>query len=172
MFLPMKHCLLPALLLACTAAQAADPPKVVTKDEIVQGLNKPAPLTRSIAPVAKPQITTQAILFQFGTAELEGAQSLEQIRQLGQALADPRLKDAQVEIQGHTDNVGSAEFNQRLSEQRAQTIALLLTQNFGIPAQNLKPVGKGKSAPVAGTLDTQTDEQRALNRRVVVERVK
>jgi OOP family OmpA-OmpF porin len=168
----MKHHLLPALLLACTAALAADPPKVVTKDEILQGLNKPAPLTRGIAPVAKPQITTQAILFQFGTAELEGAQSQEQIRQLGEALRDPRLKDARIEIQGHTDNVGGADYNQQLSEKRAQKIAALLTQNFGIPAENVVPVGKGKSSPVAGTVESQTDEQRAQNRRVVVQRVK
>ncbi len=168
----MKHLILPALLLTSISSWAADPPKVVTKDEIVQGLNKPAPLTRSIAPVAKAQVTTQAILFQFGTAELEGTQSLEQIRQLGEALRDPRLKDAQVAVQGHTDNVGSVEFNQKLSEARAAKIVELLTQNYGIPAQNLQPVGKGKSAPIAGSVAIQTDEQRAQNRRVVVERVK
>lgn len=160
------------LLFVHGASMADGLPKVVLKEEILQRLNKPANLTRRIAPVAKVQVTTQAILFEFGTAELVGAQSLEQIRQLGEALRDPRMKEAQVIVQGHTDNVGSDEHNQKLSEARASKIVEILTQKYGVPSRSLKAVGKGRSEPVAGTVQSQTEEQRAHNRRVIFERVK
>ncbi len=179
----MRTSTLPVVAALALTAAAQDAPKVVPKEEIVNTLTQPvtAPeqtrsLTRSferkLVAVPRPQISTRAILFKFGTAEPEGAQSYEQIRQLGEALRDPRLKDAQLEVQGHTDNVGSDDYNQKLSEQRAAKIVELLTTLYQIPPGNLKATGKGKLEPAAGTRDSQTDEQRALNRRVVVQRVK
>jgi outer membrane protein OmpA-like peptidoglycan-associated protein/Tol biopolymer transport system component len=67
----------------------------------------------------------------------------------------------EVEISGHTDNTGSVEYNQKLSELRAQTVVTYLSQQ-GIDSRKLKPVGYGDQKPVA---ENGTEEGRALNRR-------
>lgn len=68
-------------------------------------------------------------------------------------------------IVGHTDSVGSEKFNQKLSEERAQTVANYFTSN-GISADRLSVVGVGESEPVASN---DTAEGRAKNRRVEIE---
>lgn len=70
--------------------------------------------------------------------------------------------DLRLEIQGHTDNVGSAEYNQKLSESRATSVVAWLTGK-GIAAGRLTAHGYGLSQPVA---DNSSDEGRARNRRV------
>jgi OmpA-OmpF porin, OOP family len=72
--------------------------------------------------------------------------------------------DAQVEVQGHTDWVGSDKYNQALSERRANSVkAYLVTQ--GIAASRITTKGFGKSQPIA---DNATAKGRAENRRVVI----
>lgn len=67
-----------------------------------------------------------------------------------------------VEVAGHTDNVGTAEANQKLSQERAQAVLAALVQR-GIPASRLVATGYGQTTPVA---DNRTEEGRAKNRRV------
>jgi OOP family OmpA-OmpF porin len=67
-----------------------------------------------------------------------------------------------VEIQGHTDSVGSDEFNQKLSERRAQSVMEYFIGQ-GIAKNRLTAVGFGESKPVASN---ETDAGRAKNRRV------
>jgi outer membrane protein OmpA-like peptidoglycan-associated protein len=67
----------------------------------------------------------------------------------------------EVEIAGHTDNTGSAEHNQTLSEQRAQAVVDYLVGK-GIDPKKLKPAGYGHRKPVA---ENVTEEGRAQNRR-------
>ena len=69
-----------------------------------------------------------------------------------------------VGIYGHTDNVGSAAVNQRLSEQRADAVAGSL-QSFGVPQARMQTRGFGYTQPVASN---DTDEGRAQNRRVEI----
>lgn len=69
-----------------------------------------------------------------------------------------------VEIQGHTDNTGTEEFNQQLSEKRAQSVVRYLTEN-GIDSQRLNSAGYGESKPVA---TNETAEGRRLNRRTTI----
>lgn len=68
-----------------------------------------------------------------------------------------------VEIAGHTDAVGTKEYNQGLSLRRAQAVKNYLTKK-GIDARRVKPVGYGKSKPLASNDDEQGG--RELNRRV------
>jgi OmpA-OmpF porin, OOP family len=70
--------------------------------------------------------------------------------------------DLKLEIQGHTDNVGSDEYNQRLSESRAVSVVTWLT-NKGIAPGRLTAQGYGMKQPIA---DNGSDEGRARNRRV------
>jgi OmpA-OmpF porin, OOP family len=65
---------------------------------------------------------------------------------------------------GHTDLAGSQEFNDKLSMQRAQTVAKFLIK-AGIPAQQIEIAGRGKREPVVHTADGVPNQ---LNRRVVI----
>ena len=69
-----------------------------------------------------------------------------------------------VEVAGHTDSTGSEEYNQGLSERRAQTVSQYLVSR-GISGQRLLTVGMGELRAVA---DNSTPEGRALNRRVEI----
>ena len=63
-------------------------------------------------------------------------------------------------VVGHTSASGSAAYNQKLSERRAQSVAKFLTERFGIDPKVIKPVGKGESEPVS--------DDPSLNRRMEV----
>ncbi len=71
-------------------------------------------------------------------------------------------KDADVLVEGHTDNTGSAAHNQTLSERRAENVMNFMVEQ-GITQARLKSVGLGLSKPIA---DNTTKEGRAKNRRV------
>jgi OOP family OmpA-OmpF porin len=73
---------------------------------------------------------------------------------------DPKLK---VEVQGHTDSVGSDKYNMGLSKRRANAVRDYLIKKGGIAADRLTAVGFGESKPVA---PNTTTEGRAKNRRV------
>ena len=74
------------------------------------------------------------------------------------------LQDTDITIYGHTDNTGSASVNERISLQRAESVASYL-QSRGINASRIHSEGKSFNNPVA---DNDTAEGRAKNRRVEV----
>ncbi len=76
--------------------------------------------------------------------------------------------DLKVEIDGHTDNVGPAAYNMKLSEKRAQAVRQYFIDH-GVPASQLTAKGFGLTQPVA---DNSTKEGRAQNRRVELKPVK
>ena len=87
---------------------------------------------------------------------------------LGQLAAILRNQPAlRLEVQGHTDNVGNAELNRQLSQQRAEAVCLYLTAH-GVPTAQLRPVGYGGTRPVADNTDPA---RRPRNRRVVLRRL-
>lgn len=67
-------------------------------------------------------------------------------------------------VEGHTDNVGTARYNQGLSLRRAESVARELEQ-AGMPPQSIQRIGLGYSRPVA---DNASVDGRAQNRRVVI----
>lgn len=69
-----------------------------------------------------------------------------------------------VNIVGHTDNTGSLELNQSLSQRRAQSVANYLTAN-GVPGQRISVYGAGPSQPIASNA---SEAGRAQNRRVEI----
>jgi OOP family OmpA-OmpF porin len=73
-----------------------------------------------------------------------------------------KAPDVKIEIGGHTDAKGSDEYNQKLSERRAQSVVQYLVGHNVDPGR-LTSAGYGESQPVA---DNETDEGRTLNRRV------
>ncbi|MEZ0471269.1 OmpA family protein [Luteimonas salinilitoris] len=92
----------------------------------------------------------------------ESQPQIEQVLKLLQD--DPDLK---LSIDGHTDDTGSVEHNQRLSEARARSVVAALTDQ-GIDANRLKARGFGQGKPVA---DNDTEEGKADNRRVELVRL-
>jgi outer membrane protein OmpA-like peptidoglycan-associated protein len=108
-----------------------------------------------------PAIDLQ-VYFDFDSTEIT-LEAEGQLRELGKALADSKLKGATISINGHTDGKGSDAFNKRLSERRAQSIKTYLVDNFGLSASNLRTVGYGKSR-----LKNPSDPFAAANRRVEV----
>lgn len=87
------------------------------------------------------------------------------IQALGSALSDESLSTYVFEIQGHTCNLGSAEHNLKLSEQRAQAVKQYLLENFGFSDEQLHVVAYGETSP---KYYNNTEEGRIQNRRVTV----
>lgn len=72
--------------------------------------------------------------------------------------------ETRIQIEGHTDNVGSDSDNLRLSQQRAESVRNYLASN-GIMATRMQAIGYGESRPLA---DNNSDYGRAQNRRVEI----
>jgi len=73
-------------------------------------------------------------------------------------------KNVYIEIQGHTDNVGSEEYNYMLGEKRAEAVRRYLS-TVGVPLHRMSVISYGETEPVA---DNSTREGRNQNRRVVL----
>jgi outer membrane protein OmpA-like peptidoglycan-associated protein len=65
---------------------------------------------------------------------------------------------------GHTDDIGNPEYNQKLSEERAQSVAGIFL-NEGFKQTNLNVIGRGSNQPF---VPNTSDENRASNRRVAI----
>jgi OmpA-OmpF porin, OOP family len=85
----------------------------------------------------------------------------EKLRAVGTFLT--KYPDTTAQIEGHTDDVGTAEANLKLSQRRAQSVVSYLESNFPIAASRLTAVGYGDTRPVA---DNRTQEGKRMNRRI------
>ena len=144
----------------------------VDMNEAVTGKRPPAPQgTVKQAAEIKDALTSRkgmqqidlTVNFDFNsdTLTLQGRQQLEQA-----ALALKGMGTARILVQGHTDNVGSDEYNLKLSERRAQAVVReLKTMGNRLPGVDLIAKGYGEGQPV----DTNdSDLGRAKNRRVTL----
>ncbi len=104
----------------------------------------------------------ERVLFDFNKFFLK-PEAREALHLVAQILKeDPGKK---ILVVGYTDNIGSDEYNLRLSLQRAQSVADYLIYVEGIENHRMKIEGRGKSDPIA---DNSTEEGRAKNRRVEI----
>jgi outer membrane protein OmpA-like peptidoglycan-associated protein len=99
------------------------------------------------------------VLFDFGTAKLRDT-SFHELNRMVSKLQEQNK--SVIEISGHTDDVGSDEFNLKLSESRAMSVVNYLIEK-GIRPWRLKAKGYGEQVPIASN---DTEEGRTLNRRV------
>jgi outer membrane protein OmpA-like peptidoglycan-associated protein len=102
------------------------------------------------------------LLFEKGKAKLKDGLKMTLTELAG--ILKIFLIEYNIVVEGHTDNVGSAEYNQALSEQRAQAVLDFLADR-GVNRSRLKSVGHNFSKPIA---DNETEEGRAKNRRVEI----
>jgi len=121
--------------------------------------------TGSVGGELKKQLTREGrarlygIRFEFNSANIE-KDSTPALNEVITLLKEDTA--LQLSIEGHTDNIGSAESNQKLSETRAQSVKDYLVAN-GVDSARLSSVGYGLEVPIA---DNGTELGRAQNRRV------
>ena len=102
---------------------------------------------------------SEKILFGFDRSDLNGSAS-NNLDKLTTILKE--YPDTDIEIQGHTDSKGSDDYNMKLSERRASSVANYL-RGRGIASGRIKTKGYGETAPVSSN---ETESGRADNRRV------
>ncbi len=106
-------------------------------------------------------LTLGDVLFTSGRADLKAGATANLDRLVTFLNQNP---DRKVEIEGHTDNVGSDDYNQGLSQSRADSVRSFLMQQ-GISSERIVASGKGEQRPVA---DNESEGGRQQNRRVEV----
>ncbi|MBV8783438.1 MAG: OmpA family protein [Gammaproteobacteria bacterium] len=106
-------------------------------------------------------VTLSDVLFDSGQATQKPGAALALDRLASYMRQNPNTK---ILVEGHTDSVGTEEYNQALSERRAEAVASALTAR-GLPADSIRAVGRGKDYPVA---TNATVAGRQQNRRVEI----
>lgn len=181
-----------ALFAACGAVVAAEPvseskilraltPKSLTRN--LSGTKSPQEIqresfinsvrgkTRSLSVEERTEVAAIArerpsidleIYFDYNSAEIAN-KAVPDLMKLGRALTNPALQGGTFLLSGHTDAKGGADYNQGLSERRAQSVKTFLMQNFRIPGENLVSAGYGKEQ-----LKNQANPFAPENRRVQV----
>ncbi len=130
--------------------------------------------TRGLAKVpragfeSKKREATTHVLFETGSVLLKSADSFQQLdiagRSFKKALEIGKADRWVIEVAGHTDNVGSAQNNLKLSKERAEAIRQYLLQTYGLPPNVVIAHGYGDTQPIASN---DSLEGREKNRRVV-----
>jgi outer membrane protein OmpA-like peptidoglycan-associated protein len=114
-----------------------------------------------------PVIDLDAITFDSGSAAIspDQARALSSLGSLIQGYIDENPREVFL-VEGHTDATGGAAYNLALSDRRAESVALALTEYFGVPPENLVVQGYGEAYL---KIDSQADER--ANRRASVRRI-
>jgi outer membrane protein OmpA-like peptidoglycan-associated protein len=138
------------------ARQAAEADKEALRARLLQQFNQ---ILETRDTVRGLVVNISDVLFDTGRYTLRSAAREKLARLSGIVLAYPGLR---LEVEGHTDSVGSDSYNQRLSEQRAEEVRAYLIKS-GIQPTNVTSKGFGESMPVA---DNNNAAGRQQNRRV------
>jgi len=114
---------------------------------------------------AKGLVATQGILFDSGSDRIK-PESAPTLKEIGAMLkAHPDLK---LSVEGHTDDVGNAAANVKLSEARATAVTAALVKDYAVEATRLSAKGLGSTKPA---VPNTTVEGRQTNRRVVLVKI-
>ncbi|SMC96771.1 OmpA family protein [Primorskyibacter flagellatus] len=114
-----------------------------------------------------PEITVNTINFETNSAVIRPDEA-EELAALGNAMRDMIEKNPREVflIEGHTDATGAANYNLALSDRRAETVALALTEYFDVPPENMVVQGYGESDLVIRTAAAERANRRAAVRRI------
>ncbi|MFW6057837.1 MAG: OmpA family protein [Persicimonas sp.] len=102
-----------------------------------------------------------SVLFEFGKSELR-PDANDQLSAVADVLR--RQEEARITVEGHTDAIGSDEFNEQLSRERAESVRDFLVER-GVDPEQVDARGLGEQRPIA---DNESPEGRAMNRRVEI----
>ncbi|MBD3767215.1 MAG: OmpA family protein [Gammaproteobacteria bacterium] len=145
----------------CPGAKAPEAkPAQVAKPAAVRPA--PAPAAPMAAPIVTKKTLKASELFAFDSAKLtpKAEQEIANTAAEAKSLKSINL----VIVEGHTDNIGTAAYNQQLSIKRANAVRDALIKN-GVPADKIQAKGYGFDKPVASN---KTKDGRAQNRRVEI----
>lgn len=144
-----------------SAPKLFSPPPSLSNPLIPASARSPSAMeaiSRGVAAITPPGAALKDIYYQFDSVEL-GEEAQETLRQNAAWLkANPNVR---VEVEGHCDDIGSAEYNLALGARRAQVAKDFLIQ-LGIAADRLVTISYGKEAPACFE---HTEECRVKNRR-------
>jgi outer membrane protein OmpA-like peptidoglycan-associated protein len=112
------------------------------------------------APDVDEAFLARDVLFEFNSDRLQ-PEAIESLKRLVQYLSRPPGLTTLI-VEGHTDSVGSAIYNENLSQRRADSVRKALI-SVGLSASKVKAIGYGESRPIA---DNGNFQGRAMNRRV------
>jgi outer membrane protein OmpA-like peptidoglycan-associated protein len=141
---------------AIEARQQAENDKAQLRERLRQQLNLILETRESARGLI---VNISDVLFDFNKYTLKPGAREKMAKVSGILLAYPGLK---IQVEGHTDAIGSDEYNQKLSEQRADTVRDYLVAQ-GVPNQTVSAIGLGKASPVASNDNAAGRQQ---NRRV------
>jgi outer membrane protein OmpA-like peptidoglycan-associated protein len=127
----------------------------------------PAPYTGPVLPIQQAErgveiFLPSAALFEVGKSSLNASESGPYLDRIAHLVTTK--SDKAIALEGHADNTGAAELNQKLSQERASEIGRALVAR-GVPEQRIRTEGFAARRPVASNT---TEEGRRLNRRVEV----
>ncbi len=105
------------------------------------------------------------VSFEYASAKLSTSAQAN-LREFAKGINDPDLAKATFVIEGHTDGIGSTNYNQRLSEDRAQAVTQYLV-NLGVSRDRLKTVAYGESRPKVA--DVNDPANRRVESKLVLE---
>ncbi len=127
----------------------------------------PAPVAPTPEPEPEPEVRTISIRlnveFEFDKAVVRAIYG-DELKAIADAMN--AHDDIDLVLEGHTDSVGTDQYNQNLSERRAAAVKAKLVEMYGLEPMRITTIGYGESKPIA---DNETDEGRARNRRVIGE---
>jgi outer membrane protein OmpA-like peptidoglycan-associated protein len=132
-----------------------------SKQPVFRGYKGVEVIGPSVDPQDSPSMDIR-IGFSFDSAQLD-PNAMITLRRLGEALSDSRLANYSFVIAGHTDAKGAAEYNQALSEKRAQSVVDFLVNVMDVDSKRLTARGYGKSQ----LFDPKNPED-GINRRVQI----
>jgi len=143
-------------------AEKAAPPRAEAPPPVVAVAPAPEPVLVIVPVVAKTEQYCSILDIQFeinqNTVQRE---SEEKINKVG--IFMNKYPNTTAVIEGHTDEVGTAADNQKLSERRAENVVNYLVDRAGIARSRLRAVGYGEERPIG---DNKTQEGQRLNRRI------
>lgn len=127
----------------------------------------PAPYSGPVLPIQQAErgveiFLPSAALFEVGKSSLNASESGPYLDRIAHLVTTK--SDKAIALEGHADNTGAAELNQKLSQERASEIGRALVAR-GVPEQRIRTEGFAARRPVASNT---TEEGRRLNRRVEV----
>ena len=149
---------------AGTAAGAADTKAIAANEAARSAMTKTEAVEKSVN-----RIMLEVVLsedqgnFAFGKVDLPDSSKARIDQVVQQLKADP--KGAYFEIEGHTDNVGDATYNEKLGMERAEAVKRYLYEQHQIPLHRMNVISYGEDKPAA---ENNTRDNRAQNRRVVI----
>jgi outer membrane protein OmpA-like peptidoglycan-associated protein len=146
------------------AAQAADAKAVEANEAAKMAVNRAEELDKASRRIVSEVVLSESTGgFKFNATVLSDDAKAKIDTLIEQLLADP--KGSWFEIEGHTDDVGTAAVNERVGLERAEAVKMYLYEQHKVPLHRMNVISYGETKP---EVDNKTRDARSQNRRVVI----